>query len=381
MARKGIPMKEKDKSKKCSITGKNCEQLNTLYSLHHVNKLIVSTLHIENVLRMTVESLKEVMGGKSVTLRLLTDDGQKLAMKAYTGISAAHALKKFINPGEGLAGLAWKMNEPVISKDIRKDKRYKYFSYMKGEKVASLIVIPLTLRNKPVGVISVYNEKPSFFKKKHGEIGTMFAEQAAIAIENARLFDELHNNYVNTIKSVASLIDLKDKYTHGHSEKVQRYALEIAREMRLPLNEREVVSYAAFLHDIGKVGIDISILHKKDRLSKEEWGIIRSHPVNGSDVVKKLGFLSDLVPVIRYHHEWYDGKGGYPGERKGEDIPFGARILAVADAYDAMISERAYRPSRTREEAIKELKRFSGTQFDPHVVGAFLKVLKKEEWL
>lgn len=190
-----------------------------------------------------------------------------------------------------------------------------------------------------------------------------------------RLYEDLHSTYLRTIKALAQAIDARDHYTHSHSENVAKYAEIIARQMGLSVKEVETVREACELHDLGKIGIDDSILSKPSALNDAEWEQIRKHPLTGAQILEPLAFLNDVIAMVKQHHEHYDGTG-YPEGRKGEDILLGARIIHLADAYEAMRSARSYRKEPlTKEEAIAEIKKNSGTQFDPKVVAAFLKVV------
>ncbi|MDI6606004.1 MAG: HD domain-containing protein [Candidatus Omnitrophota bacterium] len=189
-----------------------------------------------------------------------------------------------------------------------------------------------------------------------------------------RLYEDLHSTYLRTIKALAQAIDARDHYTHSHSENVAKYAEGIAREMGLSVKEVETIREACELHDLGKIGIDDSILSKPSALNEEEWKQIKRHPVTGAQILEPLTFLNDVIALVRQHHEHYDGSG-YPEGRKGEDILLGARIIHLADAYEAMRSARSYRKEPfSKETAIAEIKRNSGRQFDPRVVAAFLKI-------
>jgi len=191
----------------------------------------------------------------------------------------------------------------------------------------------------------------------------------------SRLYENLRSTYMRTIKVLAQAIDARDHYTHSHSENVAHYAVAIANHLRLPSKEVEILHQACELHDLGKIGIEDSILLKSSALTALEWEQIRKHPTIGAQILEPLTFLNGVVDLVRQHHEHYDGTG-YPEGRKGEDILLGARIIHVADAYEAMRSARSYRKvPLTKEEAILEVKRNSGTQFDPKIVDAFLKVV------
>ncbi len=193
----------------------------------------------------------------------------------------------------------------------------------------------------------------------------------------ARLYEDLRSTYLRTIRALAQAIDARDHYTHSHSENVSKYSVQIAQEMKLSVKEVEGVREAAELHDIGKIGISDSILTKPSSLTPEEWQQIKTHPQTGSQILEPLTFLSDVIELVKQHHEHYDGQG-YPAGFKGDGILLGARIIHLADAYDSMISARSYRQVPfSKEAAIAEIKDKSGTQFDPAVVNAFLNIINE----
>ena len=191
------------------------------------------------------------------------------------------------------------------------------------------------------------------------------------------LYHEMQATYLSTVKALAQVIEAKDRYTLKHSDNVTKYAVAIAEEMRFSLPEIEEIREASQLHDLGKIGIHDYILTKPSKLTEEEWEEIKLHSLRGAEILKPLTFLNGVIRLIRQHHERYDGIG-YPDKLKGEEIVLGARIIAVADSFDAMISERPYRKAYSKEYAICELKKKSGTQFDPQVVATFLRALKKK---
>ncbi len=207
---------------------------------------------------------------------------------------------------------------------------------------------------------------------------TLLARRIEESTKNlTRLYEDLRQTYMRTIKVLAQAIDARDHYTHSHSENVARYAVAIAEQMHLSANDIALIRDACELHDLGKIGVEDSILGKSTSLTVEEWNQIKRHPQAGAQILEPLTFLNGVIDLIKQHHEHYDGSG-YPEGRSGEDILLGARIIHVADAYEAMSSPRSYRKvPLTKEEAILEIKKNSGTQFDPKVVEAFLKIVDR----
>lgn len=353
------------------------DHIEELSALYEVGKSITSTLDLDQVLNLITRKASKIMKARACTLRLLHDSKKQLTLRASCGVNHnSHILKK-LKVGESIAGMVAKSGRPCIINDLYRDKRYKYLKLAKKEGFHSLITAPLIERSRIIGVISVYSTQRGQYHKDDIRLLSMFADQASIAIENARLFEQVQNSYSSTIRTLTNIIDAKDNFTHGHSQRVMGNALRIAEELKLPEEDKEILQYASFLHDIGKISIDACILTKPSQLNSEEWAKIINHPKIGADIVCQIGFLSKLAPIILHHHERYAG-GGYPNRKlKRNQIPLGARILAVADAYEAMISERPYRKALPKQKAIEELKRTSGAQFDPQVVKAFLRALKK----
>ncbi|MDP3790577.1 MAG: HD domain-containing protein [Candidatus Omnitrophota bacterium] len=181
-------------------------------------------------------------------------------------------------------------------------------------------------------------------------------------------------NYIKTVSKLARLIDSSDACRRRHCYKVEQHSILICRGLRLPVRDVKVIKIASMLHDIGKIGIDLTVIKKPAKLTIDEWQQVRMHPDIGANIIKQLGFLNEIIPIVRHHHERFDG-GGYPDPgMMGTSIPIGSRIISVADAYDAMINDRPYRKAMTKDVAVAELKRCAGTQFDPAVVNAFLSV-------
>jgi len=214
--------------------------------------------------------------------------------------------------------------------------------------------------------------------KSWGPLGLLLLFIPLLASRHAfQLYVDMRENYLSTVEALVQALEAKDTYTSGHSERVGKLAVAMAEEMKMSEDKIQSLKYAAVLHDVGKIGVSEIILNKEGKLMEAEWEAIRSHPVIGQTIIKGIKFLFDIGHVVRHHHERYDGNG-YPDRIKGEEIPLEARIIAVADTYDAITSDRSYRKGRTHDEALEELKRVSGSQLDPELVEAFCKVVTCE---
>ena len=263
--------------------------------------------------------------------------------------------------------------------------------------IKASLCVPCYFKKELLGIL-VLGEKISgeaFSREEMGFFVTL-ANDAAMAIANTQLIENLqqkveeikglylreHRIFMHTAIALAAAIDARDQYTHGHTERVTNYCLSIARELTgIPemdnyKNFRETLQISALLHDIGKIGIPDHILNKYGRLTPEEYEEIKKHSIIGAMILNPIKELSDVAREVRYHQECFDGSG-YPEGLKGNNIPLVARIIAVADAFDAMTTNRPYKKKKSIEEGIAELKRCSGTQFDPVIVSAFLLAYEK----
>lgn len=371
-----MPKKEKEKNPLEENLKKKIKELSALYE---VGKSITSTLHLDKILKLITRKSAKIMNASSASLRLLDKSKKMLILKCSYGLNNKPCkIKKTLKIGESIAGRVAKEVKAYIVNDLRKERHYKYPHLIKQKGLRSLVAVPLVQKNRIIGVLSVYNQRPSKYGEEDVRLLSMFASQATVAIENARLYEQAEKGYLNTIETLSNIIDAKDSHTFGHSERVMKHCIDVADALKLLQHEKDILKHASLLHDIGKIGIDVGILRKPSRLNDEEWSIMVMHPVLGSGIVDQISFLNDLAPIILRHHERYDGKG-YPGKLKKEAIPLGARILAVVDAYESMVSDRPYRKSLSVKKARQELLEGAGTQFDPHIVKVFLKTLAKRK--
>lgn len=240
------------------------------------------------------------------------------------------------------------------------------------------LVAPLRGRNMLVGIL-VLGDRMSgeYYRGEDLELIASLCDDAAISMENVSLYDELQTSYLNTVKSLVTALEAKDTYTRGHSERVAKYAKEIAIEIGLTDKECQLLYEVSLLHDVGKIGISDRILNKPHKLTEPEYAQVQTHAVTGEKILSAVESLKDGLSAVRHHHERLNGDG-YPDGLSESNIPLPARILAVADAYDAMTTKRPYRNAMSEKEATEELKRHSFQQFDPKIVRAFAAVLMAE---
>ena len=265
--------------------------------------------------------------------------------------------------------------KPLLISDISGSPQFDRYSAL-GYERKTLICAPLLVKDEIIGTITVVNKiDNSVYTCEELELLNTIAAQAGIAIKNAKLYDEQQKVYMNTIHALVSAIEASDSYTRGHSERVTRYSLELAKKLGLPSERMKIIERAAILHDIGKIGIDLSLLHKEGKLSPEDVSTLQQHPLIGMKILEPIEFLHDVKLCIGQHHERYDGHG-YPHHVAADQLLVESRILAIADAFDAMTSDRPYRKALPFEVAIKELYENAGTQFDPTMVPHFIELLK-----
>jgi PAS domain S-box-containing protein/putative nucleotidyltransferase with HDIG domain len=242
--------------------------------------------------------------------------------------------------------------------------------------IKSSLMVPLVTKGETIGLLDIGSTFHGRLAPEHLSAAVNIASQITVALENAMLYEDLQQLLVGTITSLAAAIDAKSPWTNGHSERVTQYAVEIGKELGLKDHDLEMLRLSALLHDVGKIGTYDIVLDKPGKLTEEEFALVKKHPKKGAEILAPIKQLIDVIPGVLHHHERYDGKG-YPDGLKEEDIPLQARILCVADSFDAMTADRPYRTASGKDYAISEIKRWSGTQFDPKVVAVFLGVLDR----
>jgi putative nucleotidyltransferase with HDIG domain len=335
---------------------------------------------IQKILRATASSLFLVDEEKwQFRMRVVGDKKQKVLEEI------SHSLDF------GIAGWVARNNKPLIIDDVSHDERYQEsIDAINGITTKSIMAAPLGRGSKVIGVLELINkaDNSTFLKEDLGlltefantEALNLLISMATTLMNNFKLCQSLQNQYKNTVETLVTFADAKDPYSYGHSRRVKEYSLITAGSLQLPPEELKLIEFGALLHDIGKLGIDDRILRKPESLTTEEWYIIRKHTIKGANIVRLIPSLQNIADLILYHHERHDGKG-YPEGLKAEQIPIGSQIIAVADAFETMTTDRAYRTAMSIDQAIGELNKNSGTQFAPKVVAAFISALRTHSGL
>lgn len=353
------------------------ERANQFKLLREIGTVINSTLKEDEIMKRTIESITELLNSESGSLLLLDEKTQELYFDVAHGEKGEEVKRIRLKLGEGIAGWVAKEGKPLIVNDVQKDKRF----YRKADETSqyvtrNILCVPVKIKGKVIGVIEAINKNDGLFTNADLSILTYLADQVAIAIENARLYDELKKTFLDTAEALAEAIEQRDPYTGGHTRRVLNYSVAVGKEMNLSEEELENLKLAAILHDIGKIGVEDRILRKEGPLTNEEFEEMKKHPEIGAEIIRHISSLKGVIPGILYHQERYDGKG-YPSGISNGNIPISARIIAVCDTFDAMTTDRPYRKGLGVEKALEELKKFAGIQFDPDVVNGFISAFRK----
>lgn len=354
-------------------------KINRITKLYQIGERITSNIKIKSLMQEIMETAKEALKAEASTLYLVDEENQELWFEVALGEKGNLLKSMRLKIGEGsIAGLVAKEGVSLNIKDVNKDSRRSNIAQQIDHKQKAMLTVPVKYKGKIIGVLQVINKKGGgAFTREDQEFLEGMSSQVAIALENARLYKELKELFTESILSLAEAIDAKDPYTNGHSKRVTDYSVAIGREMGLQEEELEKLEYMAILHDVGKIGIKDSILNKQAQLDDEEFTVMKTHTLIGAKILDSMKSLKALSLGAKYHHEKYDGTGYQCGLR-GDEIPLEARIISVADTYDAMTTDRPYRKGLQHETAVKEINRFAGTQFDPMVVKYFNLVMEKK---
>ncbi|NNJ09304.1 response regulator [Chloroflexales bacterium ZM16-3] len=341
------------------------ERLSDLVFMYQFSQMIATSLDIETQVGQIVEFLWQRFAPESLALsmhRLEAEQLELLAARSAAGWSepSSIALASDCSDQQMLAAHMRLVGGPGTNAE----------SQFAGALLRS--------HDTPIGYLHMARraEQPPFDADERRLLG-IFATQVAASLDNARLYQALKDQNRQTIEALAEAIEARDAYTYGHSRQVTRYAVRLAQEIGLPQEQIELMDYAGLLHDVGKIGIRDYVLLKPGALSDEEFDVMKRHPAIGVKIIERVHGLRATLPIIEGHHERVDGKG-YPNGLKSDEIPLEARILAIADAFEAMTADRAYRPAMELERALKILLDGRGTHWEPDLVDRFVELIRRE---
>lgn len=354
-----IEQSMEDKKKIILLNRELQAKINELTTMYHISAKFNSVRIDEDVFEKTLEIMSEALDGRPVAYYLFQAEEAELVPLKIVGLSS------------------------VLSQRIALSSDFfsELISQRKFVKLHGVFFLPIMIKNRCIGFVGMECPQNGNSKLKESEIFLLklMCEKASTVIENRMLYESLFENVMETLRSLIASINKRDSYTEGHCIRVANNAVRLAKYIGLSGTDLESLRLAAPVHDLGKIGISDSILLKPGRLTDEEFEIMKKHSTYGEEIISKFELLAYEARIIRFHHERFDGKG-YPDNLSSNDIPYPARILAVCDSYDAMVSDRPYRRALSKEEAIGEIKRCKGSQFDPEIADAFIDLIEKEGW-
>jgi putative nucleotidyltransferase with HDIG domain len=340
-----------------AIPGK-IKELSILYAISEAFQDITDT---EVTFQRLAQLAREIVGANSSSFTILDGESYRTSVKTVNAGDEEYLLEVRSAIDDRTLDRLIKERKPILFNDAQ-----------------SGIVIPVFIKNELLGLLSVWEKQEHLpFTEEEVLLLLTLCRKAALSLENQFLYESLYQSLLETLKALVTTLEARDPYTRAHSQRVSHYATALATKMGCTKEEQDIVTVAGFLHDIGKVGICDAILLKTEPLTPAEYETIKAHPIIGEQIVQHLGYFSRERSIIRHHHEWWDGRG-YPDGLMQHQIPFLARVLTVADAFDAITSNRPYRAGRPCMEALEELDCWAGIQFDADAVSAFRHVIESD---
>lgn len=366
---------EQQISETIALTQKKVYQLEVLASF---SAILNSTLDTQTVRYEAMEATCQLMNCETGSLFLVDKKRSELYWETALGPSGAELKESFRLPidDRSIAGYVAMTGKAMLVNDVAHSKyHFKKADEKTHFRTRNMVCVPVTAKGSVIGVLQAINKVNASFEEEDLKLLENLSHQVAIAVENAQLYTRLKETFVQTAAAMAEAIEAKDRYTGGHTKRVVHYSLAIAEYLDLAPQERENLRLSATLHDIGKIGVDDSILKKQYALNDDEYEAMKHHPTIGYDILSHVDGLSEILNGMRYHHERPDGRG-YPCGLKRAEIPRIAAIISVADTYDAMVSTRPYRKGLDPKVAFDEIVKNRGTQFEATVVDAFVKAFE-----
>lgn len=354
---------------KKTLANETLHKYREITMLYDFSEKVASCLDSKEISKFVISEAMRLIKADNISVMLLNDDPDTFEVITHNGKETYS--QDIMRSREGVAVSVMEAGKAEIINNIKSGNRCA--SNM--DDLISVMFAPLKVKDKSIGVVKLGSRSQMEYAAEDLKIFASLASQAAVAVENARLYENLKDTFITTVYTLAETIEKRDPYTAGHTKRVSDYSVAIGRALGVSDEKMKHIELAAILHDIGKIGVRDSVLLKPGKLTDEEFAQIKLHPVYGEEIISHIKVFKGIIPGVRHHHERYDGRG-YPDGIKGEDIDITARIIAIADTFDAMTTDRPYRKGLSFEAAFEELKRCSGTQFDPELVNAFLNAFE-----
>jgi putative nucleotidyltransferase with HDIG domain len=344
-------------------------QFKTLVTKAEIDRAILSSLKTETIVKTVITRMRDCFSYDAISIGII-DSNQNGTVNIFTGTGMQDSAIKHTSAAMPPHDLQTFDENPeyIYIDEGQTPPAYKLASAGRG--IKSFLIFPVFLKSTLCAILAFGQLQPRAQNQEEIHLARQMADQMAVALSNSQLIEELNQLTWGTLKALARAVDAKSSWTAGHSERVAAFALQIGRAMLLDSRMLENLHRAALFHDIGKLGVPVAILDKPGRLTDDEHRIIKSHPVLGATILEPINAYAEVIPMILQHHERFDGKG-YPSGLAGEAIDLGARILAVADVFDSLKSDRPYRLGWPLERVIELINKEAGNHFDPHVVDAF----------
>ncbi len=355
------------------------ERFNQEHMAKEISRKIVSIFDREILLDIFLNSIINIMHLRNACVILLDETKETVQVNRAIGIDVIKKKTMKFKTDSGLIHCLIQSKKPIIREKVKNSFGNQWREIKKDLDILDAVIcIPLICKDKLLGVL-ILGEKMSLdsYRNEEIELLSILCSEAGVAIENANLYQGKMKSFLNIIQSLLLAVEAKNPYVYGHCERVAKYSTNIAQELGLSLEDIDIVNTAAFLHDLGNIGVSEQILNKKDRLTIGEFENVKKHTTIGAKILEPICLKKEIVEGVKFHHERIDGSG-YPKSLNDKEVPLIAKIIAVADVYDAMISIRPYRKAFIPEDAISEIRRGCGYLFDSKVVDAFTNVLNKE---
>ncbi|MFO8056683.1 MAG: GAF domain-containing protein [bacterium] len=354
------------------------ERADQFATLSRLSSVLNSTLQAKEVRKRAMEAAVELLQCETGSLYLIDREKQELYFEVALGEKGDAVKEIRLKMGEGIAGWVAQEGKSDLVADTSVDPRWASKVDKKSKfQTRNMVTVPVKSKGEVIGVLQAINKLHGRkFTEDDQRMLENLADQVGIALENARLYEAQKVMFKETAQALAAAIEKRDPYTGGHTKRVRDFSMACAKYMKLDNDTMEWLEIAAILHDAGKIGVDDQILRKPSRLTDDEFWQMKQHPKYGFEILQHVKELGPAIPGMKYHHERFDGKG-YPDGLEDGSIPVIARIIAAADTWDAMTSDRPYRKGLPDKVANQELRKFSGIQFDPEVVKAFLKAYRR----